>query len=389
MGFAKTVTADDGALRAEAAPCPLPDGFHCIARRDAADESFLLAWRDLARRSADPNPFFEPWFLLPSLAAFDPRDEARLAILVAGGSLVALMPVWCNADYHGRRIAHRSPWMHDNMFLGAPLILRDREHAFWSAYLAHADRSGGKAFFAHFPMIPGNSASTRALLDLCRDQGRLHRVVRRERRALLRSGPTPDDHLAQAMSSKKRKELRRQRNRLAEEGRFELRRSRGHDGLGAWIDGFLTLEQRGWKGRQGSALADDPRSSAVFRGALEGACREGRLERLSLELDGRPLAMLATFLTPPGSFAFKTCFDEDFARYSPGMLLQVENLALLDDEALDWCDSCAAMDHPMIERIWRDRRDILWITAGSGRGWRRRAGELGIRIEARRAERRA
>ncbi len=267
------------------------------------------------------------------------------------------MPLWRDPDYHGRRIANIAPWMHPNMFLGAPLVLAGQATEFWRGWLDHADRAAGGAFFAHFPQLPGDGASTAALLDLCRRQKRLHRIVLRESRALLRHGPTPDAHLAGAMSGKKRKELRRQRHRLEEAGRMEIRRSRDAQAIAPWIEQFLALEQRGWKGREGSALADHADSESFFRQALAGAAREGRLERLSLELDGRPLAMLASFLGPPGSFAFKTCFDETFARYSPGMLLQVENLALLEDDRLAWCDSCAAADHPMIERIWRDRRD--------------------------------
>jgi hypothetical protein len=99
--------------------------------------------------------------------------------------------------------------------------------------------------------------------------------------------------------------------------------------------------------------------------------------------------MLASFLTAPGSYSFKTSFDEEYARYSPGLLLQIENLALLGDPDIAWCDSCAAADHPMIERIWRDRREIVWLSIGMGRGPRRWLGELWARIEARRWERRA
>jgi hypothetical protein len=50
---------------------------------------------------------------------------------------------------------------------------------------------------------------------------------------------------------------------------------------------------------------------------LPGAAARGRLERLTLALDGEPLAMLASFLTPPGAFSFKTAFDERFCPLLP------------------------------------------------------------------------
>jgi hypothetical protein len=81
----------------------------------------------------------------------------------------------------------------------------------------------------------------------------------------------------------------------------------------------------------------------------------------SLDLDGRPLAMLINFLCPPGGFSFKTAFDEDYARFSPGVLLQQANLDLLGDARIDWVDSCAAPGHPMIDSVWRERRRLVWV----------------------------
>ena len=63
---------------------------------------------------------------------------------------------------------------------------------------------------------------------------------------------------------------------------------------------------------------------------VAAAWDEGRLQFRRLDVDGRPVAMLVNFLCPPGSFSFKTAFDEDFAHYSPGVLLQIDNLDILD-----------------------------------------------------------
>ena len=42
-------------------------------------------------------------------------------------------------------------------------------------------------------------------------------------------------------------------------------------------------------------------------------------------------------VTAPGAFSFKTAFDEDYARFSPGVLLQIENLALLERDGIEYC----------------------------------------------------
>jgi len=372
-----------------APPCPLSDGFHVLPWNSIDPAQLRPAWDHLARQAASPNPFFESWFLLPSLEAFDPSADVHLALLIEGSELVGLVPHWLNPLYHRRRLAHFEPWLHANMFCSVPLVAKGAEARFWEAYLSQLDHLPQRAWFLHLPFLPLDCPVTAALVSVCAAQGRQAVEVLRQGRALLKSGPTPEEHLNAAMTAKKRKELRRQRNRLDEEGTITFRRSRDGDGIDRWIDEFLTLELRSWKGGQHSAMASDARSETVFRRSLTEAASLGRLERIALYCDDRPIAMLASFLTEPGCFSFKTCFDEEYARYSPGLLLQIENLALLDDPDIAWCDSCAAADHPMIERIWRDRREIEWLSVGVGRGPRRWLGELWARIEARRWERRA
>ena len=63
---------------------------------------------------------------------------------------------------------------------------------------------------------------------------------------------------------------------------------------------------------------------------------------LALRLNGRRIACKCNFLAGPGSFAFKIAFDEAYARYSPGKLLEVENIRLAHERpGLEWMDSCA------------------------------------------------
>ena len=94
------------------------------------------------------------------------------------------------------------------------------------------------------------------------------------------------------------------------------------------------------------------------------------------DLGERPIARLINFVTPPGAFSFKTAFDEEYARFSPGVLLQQANLDILADARVAWVDSCAAPDHPMIDSVWRERRRLVWINAplsGASDRWRFRA----------------
>jgi hypothetical protein len=273
------------------------------------------------------------------------------------------------------------------VFSGVPIVRKGHELGFWRTLLVTMDEDPGGALFLHVPQLSETGPLNRALEIVLNGQDRSAGIVQRLERALLQSDLTPEAYFEASLSTKKRKELRRQARRLGEEGELEFERQLDSRALNSWIGEFLALEISGWKGEQGSALACEKANTRLFEGALDGAARAGRLERLTLRLDGKPIAMLANFLIPPGAFSFKTAFDERYARFSPGVLLQQHNLDLLARDGIEWCDSCAAQDHPMIERIWREKRAIVSHNVAIGGSLRRRLFEPILRAETKKESR--
>jgi CelD/BcsL family acetyltransferase involved in cellulose biosynthesis len=346
-----------------------------------ADADAMRRWDELARTTSTPNPFFESWYLLPALRQFDPQGRVEILRMERGGKLVGLMPMAHPWRYGRWPFPHLAIWLHPNCFLGAPLVAAGEEAAFWCALFAWADAHAGPALFLHMPTMPLGGPLADALFARGEQEGRRVAVVQREERALLSSALSPDDYLQQAVPGKKRKEYRRQHARLSEQGRLEFSRQDSTTGLAVWIDHFLALEAQGWKGRAGSALACADQTELLFRDSLNEAGKRGLLERLTLSLDGRPIAMLATFLTAPGAFSYKTTFDERYSRFSPGVLLQLENLSLLQRDGIDWCDSCAAADHPMIDSLWMERRRVGRLSIAIGGVARRAAFDRLVDLE--------
>jgi hypothetical protein len=340
-------------------------------------------WDALADRASEPNPFAERWCLEAGLTAFDRSDQVRIAALTVGGMVTGILPLVRRWSYEGYPFLHLGTWLHANAFCGTPLVVAGHEHAFWRELLHWADRNPGRALFLHLEGLPAEGPLYAALRDVCALEHRPAAVVHRLDRALLASELAPQAYFDASMSGKKRKELRRQHARLAEQGALAFERRIDNARLAEWTEAFLALERSGWKGREGSALACDPAKAAFFRDALAGAAAKGRLERLAITLDGLPIAMLANFITPPGAYSFKTTYDERFARFSPGVLLQRENLELLARDDIAWADSCAAADHPMIERIWREKRTIVRVSIAIGGPLRRAAAAAIFRAETR------
>lgn len=354
-----------------------------LSPAQASEPGFVRDWTALVSRASEPNPFLEPWFLLPSLAQF--ADESRCSIFAfyREDRLTGLVPLNSARSYYGYPVRHIANWLHDNAFCGLPLVAHGQERAFWRALFAQLDSQSDSALFLHLSQLPVEGALSEALDAVLAENDRRCVTVERTERAMLASDLDPEAYLAQAMSSKKRKELRRQHKRLAEKGDLHVERIEGSEGIAVWIDEFLALEASGWKGHAGSALASAPATRAFFAEALSGGAQGGRLERLGLRLNGKPVAMLANFVAPPGVFSFKTAFDEAYSRYSPGLLLQIENLQLLARHNVEWADSCAVEGHSMIERIWREKRAFASRNIAIGGPLRRAAFRLLMAYETR------
>jgi CelD/BcsL family acetyltransferase involved in cellulose biosynthesis len=337
-------------------------------------------WDQLAREATEPNVFAERWFVNAGIRHLLPEGPAwMLGVSRGGHDLIGLLPVRIERRYGRTPVAHVQNWSHHQAFLGTPLIRAGEEAAFWTEVLKALDEAPWARGFFHMTELVENGPVHRGLVEAAAALGRPCPVVHRSRRAFLKSGLPPRAYYEQAVRKKKRKELRRLSARLRELGAVTVCRPASAEEVARCCDEFLALEAAGWKGRVGSALASDPAKEAFFRDAVAGAQAAGRLEFLRLALDGGPIAILVNFFAPPGGFTFKIAFDEEFARFSPGVLLQIENLQVLERPELAWMDSCAVENHPMINSLWTERRSIVRVTVPLA-GRRRRALYAGARV---------
>lgn len=343
----------------------------CLSWRRMIEQT--AEWDELARCAAEPNPFFESWYLLPSLESFDRGGNISILCFRQNGALRGLMPVVRHQNYEGWPIPHVGNWRHPNIFFGTPLVAPGAGVHFWRAVLDWADAKPELSLFLHLTEMSLDGPVHAALRTVLAADGRTWGVVARKERALLSSDLEVEAYLAKSLPARKRKDLNRRFRRLSELGEVEFKWESGSEGLARWIDEFLALEAAGWKGDAGSALACHAATEALFRQSLAGAAERERLVRLSLRLNGKPVAMLSTFLTPPGAYGFKTAFDEDYAQFSPGFLLEREFLNALKRFDIDWCDSCAAANHSVMDRIWCERRPLGRVSIAIGGSFRRAA----------------
>jgi CelD/BcsL family acetyltransferase involved in cellulose biosynthesis len=331
-------------------------------------EALVPAWEDLAAAALEPNVFYEPWLFLPALRAFGAGRDLRLVVVESGGRLDGLFPL------ERRRLASRIPpgvlglWRHPHCYLCTPLVRAGGAGRCLDALFAWlaSDRRG--APLIEWDHVAADGPFHRHLQDTL-ERRRLPSFVREQwTRALLPVGTEDGDTcLRAALSGRRRRVLERRRRRLGERGRVTFTLLGPGEDVGAWTDEFLACEAAGWKGRASTAMACGAADREFFRGAMAEAFRPGRLLALTLRVDGRAVALCSNFIAGGWAFAFKTAFDEGFARFSPGVLLELELMRRLHDAAdVRWMDSCTAADNATLNALWPGRRTMTTTLAATG-----------------------
>ena len=72
----------------------------------------------------------------------------------------------------------------------------------------------------------------------------------------------------------------------------------------------------------------------------------------------------------PCGYSFKIGYDEAWADFSPGVLMELALIRELHRRGISRMDSCASSEHSMINPLWPSRvvRQSLVISTGSRRG---------------------
>lgn len=321
-----------------------------VERHRAGDLAALVPdWRRLAADALEPNVYFGPDFLIPNLAATAPKS-AVLTVRGTDGALLALAPV--ERRRIGFGLAGPIPAIRSHRYapMGTPLLRADDPVAAWTGLL---DAMGGGVMA--LPDLRLDGPAFQALDEAVRRRGGGVSLHDAHARAALRSGPSPDDYLQAALGSKRRKEIARQGRRLAERGALETDVVTGAAAIQAF-DSFLALEAAGWKGRAGTALAQDPPALAFARRAVTDLAASGGLVVDRIRLDGRDVALLLRLGERGRVWPWKIAYAEDLATFSPGVQVMLQaTTRMLQDPAFELADSLAVANHPMIDHLWRDR----------------------------------
>lgn len=321
-------------------------------------------WKACAASALAPSgAHLHPW-LAASFRHLRMRHPARLLTIWRGRMLTGAMALETGLWRWGFPCRAAGNWQSPLAFEGTPLICAAAAKPAVDALLT----SHGGAVL-RLDAIPADGPFWDTLQERARSLGAPIEILRRWERAALRPARSFSDWFEGNFERKRRKEYRRLRMRLGEQGRLESLAWRQGELVAAWLDELATLEAKGWKGRRGTALQQDAAIMATLAEALPALGEQGNLRFWKIALDGRPIAMMFAIVSGEAGWLGKIAFDEDFAKYSPGALLILDATeSFIGEGGIRAVDSCAMPGHSMIENIWRDRVALCDVLIGAPRG---------------------
>ncbi|MWB97269.1 GNAT family N-acetyltransferase [Agromyces seonyuensis] len=319
-----------------------------VADRDAA------RWAELAERSIDAHPFFEPRFLLTSARH---RAEARdLAVVFAedGDDLVAVLPIGIESRIGGlpiRTVSTNGPFLRRWAGRHHPLVDASSPARALELLLGGMRRlrQPGLLDLSRFP-VDGPLAE--ALAAAAQSTGA--RVLEREREERVIALPdaagstpwartdAPDFVLPHRGGEAKRRIQRDARGLAAQlDAPLELD-DRGADPAGSAAE-FLDLEDEGWKGDaarggEGFRLTGQ---DGWFTEILAAFAADGRLTVNVLGGGGTDVHLSVNLRSASAEFGFVDTFDRRFHKFRPGVLGRAAAMhKILRTPGTDYFDPC-------------------------------------------------
>src|SRR5258705_13721484 len=164
--------------------------------------------------------------------------------------------------------------------LCTPLLDRGAADDAAARLMQQARKAGAHALILRDVSLDG--AAMKSFTDVLQQGGMHPLVLQSHVRACLDATRDADELLRDALGAKKLKELRRQRNRLAEHGDIHFDVARTAEDVGSAVEIFLNLEASGWKAKRRTALIQDDRQARFVPRAAIGPAGNRPCEVVSL-----------------------------------------------------------------------------------------------------------
>ena len=128
-------------------------------------------------------------------------------------------------------------------------------------------------------------------------------------------------------------------------------------------------------------MLSDRLRAAFAREAVNNLAEIDAARIHTIDIDGKAIASMIVLIMNGEAYTWKTAFNEEYARYSPGKLLTAQITDWhLDDANIVRTDSCAVPDHPIMSRLWQEREAMGTLLIGLRQNADREVRQVGTQL---------
>jgi CelD/BcsL family acetyltransferase involved in cellulose biosynthesis len=302
-------------------------------------KSIATQWRELAMRFKSPQLQYE-WFASCAETLLR-SDELRIVVSHSNGKINGVAPFVLIGNDGPEKLEILGARL-----LGEPIgFLYDSEASLQDLTAAILDMRK--------PLLLKNFRDDSPEISTLRRQHKGKYFVRNDASSpFITFVGTWDEFLAN-MSSNDRNHLRRKEKLLDRKGKvtFEIFNPEPHC-INDSLDEIVRVEATGWKGQRRTALAFDQSLRCFFYTYAREANRQGFLRLCLLRVDGKVIAGQIAVLYANRFWLLKVGYDEEWAEYSPGVLLTHAVIGHAYQEGLEGVEFLGR-DEPWIHRWTR------------------------------------
>jgi CelD/BcsL family acetyltransferase involved in cellulose biosynthesis len=326
----------------------------------AAGADIAGQWDRLAGRAA-VNVFMSPTALNAAsatkfakvhvLRAWDMSAEPRQLVGLWAFEERGIAPLWP---------AFLAAPPYDYAFVSTPVIDPAVMDEVIAAFFDAIERSPALPNVIRLKLLDGESEAYRAMLRaLSRRASQMLTLSERQRPFL-----AGESELKRSGST--RKKLRQDWNRLSALGAADVVNDRTLAAVRDAFEVFLTLEAGSWKGAHGTALLNDARDATFARRLIGDLAERGNASVALLRVDGRTIAAQVLLYCGATAYTWKTAFDAEYAKCSPGALL-VDKVTedLFSARGITAIESCSP-EKGFMAQLWSGRRATVDLLVDVG-----------------------
>lgn len=310
-------------------------------------------WDDLVRR-APANVFMHPAALNAAFAT----KFAKVHVLLAWDEAAQprkLAGLWAlqERDFSPLWPSFLAAPPYTYAFVSNPVVDPAYLAAVIPAFFDAIDRHPALPTVISLKSLDGDSASYEAIVKALAARGSHNLKLAESAR------PFAPKDTGVKRSGSTRKKLRQDWNRLSALGAPDVVNERAHAAVREAFEVFLAMEAGSWKGAGGTALLSSAEDAAFTRRLIGDLAAQGNASVALLRVAGRPVAAQVLLYCGTMAYTWKTAFDAEYGKFSPGALL-VDKVTeeLFATGSIEAIESCSP-EGSFMGQLWAGRRATI------------------------------